>query len=72
MLVLSRHRDESLILFVDGREIRVTIVEVRHDRKVRVGVEAEPDVVIHREEVVEAIRRNGGDPADPKARRHYP
>ena len=61
MLVLSRHRDESII--IDGY-IKVTIIEIRND-KVRVGVTAPKEISIHREEIqVEvdreaAERRNG-------------
>lgn len=59
MLVLSRKRDESILI---GDNIKVTIVDIRGD-KVRLGVTAPPDVTVHREEVYEAIKRqeqNGG------------
>ena len=55
MLVLSRHRNETIVL---GDNIRVTIVDVRGD-KVRLGIEAPADVSIHRLEVYEAIQREG-------------
>lgn len=57
MLVLSRKRDERLII----GDVVVTVVEVRGD-KVRLGIEAPRNVAVHREEVYEAIRREGGDP----------
>jgi carbon storage regulator len=53
MLVLSRHRDERIII---GDDVVVTVVDIRGD-KVRLGIEAPQDVSIHREEVYEAIRR---------------
>ena len=53
MLVLSRHRDESIMI---GDEIVVTIVDVRGD-KVRLGITAPQDVSVHRREVYEAIQR---------------
>ena len=53
MLVLSRQRDESIII---GDNIVVTIVDVRGD-KVKLGIEAPQDVSVHRREVYEAIRR---------------
>lgn len=53
MLVLSRHRDESIII---GDDIVVTIVDIRGD-KVRLGIEAPSDVPVHRQEVYEAIQR---------------
>lgn len=53
MLVLSRHRDESIII---GDDIIITVVEIRGD-KVRLGIQAPPDVPVHRKEVYEAIQR---------------
>lgn len=53
MLVLSRHRDEQLII---GDNIVITIVDIRGD-KVRLGIEAPASVPIHRQEVIEAVRR---------------
>ena len=40
MLVLSRHRDESIII---GDDIIVTMVDMRGD-KVRLGIEAPTDI----------------------------
>ena len=53
MLVLSRHRDESIII---GDDIVVTIVDIRGD-KVRLGIDAPTDISVHRREVYEAIQR---------------
>ena len=53
MLVLSRHRDESIII---GDDIVVTIVDIRGD-KVRLGINAPQDIPVHRREVYEAIQR---------------
>lgn len=53
MLVLSRHRDESIMI---GDDIVITIVDIRGD-KVRLGIQAPPDVPVHRQEVYEAIVR---------------
>lgn len=53
MLVLSRHRDESIII---GDDIVVTIVDIRGD-KVRLGINAPQDVPVHRQEVYDAIQR---------------
>lgn len=53
MLVLSRHRDESIII---GDDITVTIVDIRGD-KVRIGIEAPAKITVHRQEVYEAIQR---------------
>ncbi len=53
MLVLSRHRDESIMI---GDEIVVTIVDIRGD-KVRLGIDAPKDIPVHRQEVYDAIQR---------------
>jgi len=52
MLVLSRKKDESIII---NDHIRVTIVEIRGD-KVRLGIDAPKEVSVHRREVYEAIQ----------------
>ncbi|MBL8852610.1 MAG: carbon storage regulator CsrA [Planctomycetaceae bacterium] len=53
MLVLSRHRDESIMI---GDNVMITIVDIRGD-KVRLGIEAPQDIPVHRQEVYEAIKR---------------
>jgi carbon storage regulator len=55
MLVLSRQPDESIVI---GDNIVVTIVGVRGD-KVRLGIEAPGEVTVFRQEVYEAIQREG-------------
>jgi carbon storage regulator len=52
MLVLSRYRDESIYI---GDDIIITVVDIRGDR-VRIGVQAPPDVTVHRQEVYDAIK----------------
>ena len=53
MLVLSRQRDESIMI---GDNIVVTIVDIRGD-KVRLGINAPTEIPVHRQEVYEAIKR---------------
>lgn len=53
MLVLSRKRDERIVI---GENIVITVVDVRGD-KVRLGIEAPTDVPVHRQEVLEALKR---------------
>ena len=53
MLVLSRHRDESIMI---GDEVVITVVDIRGD-KVRLGIDAPQDIPVHRQEVYEAIKR---------------
>ncbi len=53
MLVLSRQRDESIMI---GDDVVVTIVDVRGD-KVRLGINAPKEIPVHRQEIYEAIKR---------------
>jgi len=53
MLVLSRQRDESIMI---GDDVKITIVDVRGD-KVRLGIEAPKHIPVHRMEIYEAIQR---------------
>jgi carbon storage regulator len=53
MLVLSRQRDQSVMIADD---IEVRVVDVRGD-KVRLGFNAPRDIPVHRKEVYDAIRR---------------
>ena len=53
MLVLSRQRDETIMI---GDDIELTIVDIRGD-KVRIGIDAPSSIAVHRKEVYEAIRK---------------
>lgn len=53
MLVLSRHRDESIMI---GDDVVITIVDIRGD-KVRLGIDAPQNIPVHRQEVYDAIQR---------------
>lgn len=59
MLVLSRQRDENIVIVIGDEEIEVTVVDIRRD-KVRLGITAPPHVPVHRKEVWEAIKRGEG------------
>ena len=61
MLVLSRKKDESIVI---NNDITIVVVEIRGD-KVRLGVEAPKEIPVHRREVFEAIAR--GDDVLPEA-----
>ena len=58
MLVLSRQRDESIMI---GDNIVVTIVDIRGD-KVRLGINAPSEIPVHRQEVYDAIKREANRP----------
>ncbi len=53
MLVLSRQRDETIMI---GDDVEITVVDIRGD-KVRLGITAPPQIAVHRKEVYEAIRK---------------
>lgn len=57
MLVLSRHRDETIII---GDGIEVTVVDIKGD-KVRIGINAPRDIPVHRKEVYDTIKRENTD-----------
>lgn len=55
ILVLSRQRNESVVITAPrGKQIVVTVVEIRGD-KVRLGFEADKSIEINRNEVQERI-----------------
>ncbi|HEY1602683.1 MAG TPA: carbon storage regulator CsrA [Pirellulales bacterium] len=68
MLVLSRQRDESIMI---GDNIVITVVDIRGD-KVRLGISAPTEIPVHRQEVYEAIQRENlrASQLDPKDARN--
>jgi len=62
MLVLSRQRDETIMI---GDDIEVTVVDIRGD-KVRLGISAPKEIAVHRKEVYEAIKRENREAAQVK------
>jgi carbon storage regulator len=59
MLVLSRQRDESIMI---GDDVEITIVDVRGD-KVRLGITAPKSIPVHRREIYDAIQREKAEKA---------
>ena len=53
MLVLSRRRDETIMI---GDDIELTVVRIMGD-KVRIGINAPKQISVHRKEVYDAIQR---------------
>jgi len=54
MLVLSRKKDEIIVLKQDGRpDITITVVRIDNLNKVRLGIEAEKEVTVLRSELIE-------------------
>jgi carbon storage regulator len=60
MLVLSRQKDESIMI---GDEVEITIVDVRGD-KVRLGITAPKHIPVHRREIYDAIQREKAQGVD--------
>ncbi len=59
MLVLSRQRDESIMI---GDDVEITIVDVRGD-KVRLGINAPKHIPVHRREIYDAIQKEKAENA---------
>ena len=57
MLVLSRQRDESIMI---GDDVEIIIVDVRGD-KVRLGITAPKNIPVHRREIYDAIKKEQGE-----------
>ena len=57
MLVLSRQRDESIVI---GDQIEITVVDIRSD-KVRLGISAPRAVQVHRKEIFDSIRHENAE-----------
>ena len=54
MLVLSRQRDQTIII---GDDIEITVVDIRGE-KVRLGISAPPHIPVHRKEVYDSIKKS--------------
>lgn len=62
MLVLSRQRDESIMI---GDDVEIIIVDVRGD-KVRLGITAPKEIPVHRREIYDAIQREKKQKQEPQ------
>ena len=63
MLVLSRQKDESIMIGEGDNVVEISIVDVRGD-KVRLGINAPRTMSVHRKEVYEAIQREKKEQED--------
>ena len=52
MLVLSRKKDESIVIKRDGQQdIKITVVKIDNRNKVRLGIEADKQTIVLRSEL---------------------
>jgi carbon storage regulator len=58
MLVLSRKKNQAIVLGSGPDVVTIVVVEIRGD-KVRLGIEAPKEVPVHRLEIYDAIQREG-------------
>lgn len=58
MLVLSRHVGESIIV---NENITITVVNIRKN-SIRIGIDAPPDISIHRQEIQERLAKENKNP----------
>jgi carbon storage regulator len=63
VLVLTRKSGESITI---GDNVRVMVMEVK-GKQVRLGIEAPPDTLVHREEVYRRIQAENRAAAGPEA-----
>ena len=64
MLVLTRKLGESVVI---GDKIRVTIVDI-HGKQIRLGIDAPPEISVHRGEIYEKIAEENRRAATAEAR----
>ena len=60
MLVLSRKKDETILIKQEGKpDIKITVVRIDNRNKVRLGIEADKSVTVLRSELETNSRLNG-------------
>jgi carbon storage regulator len=57
MLILSRKVDESIII---GNNIEIKVIEIKRE-SVKLGIQAEKNIPVHRKEIYEQIVRENKD-----------
>ena len=60
MLILTRFKDESIIINTSDGCVEVTIEHVGQDGKVRLGIEAPKSIAVHRKEIQLRIDKEKG------------
>lgn len=60
MLVLSRKKNEVIVIGDGETQVRILVVDIRGD-KARLGIVAPPGVSVHRQEVYDRIQQEKKD-----------
>ncbi len=60
MLVLSRKKNEVIIVGEGDNQVSIMVIDIRGD-KVRIGIEANKNIPVHRKEVYDAINKGKTD-----------
>ena len=60
MLILTRKIGETIAI---GDDIKVQVIEIK-GRQVRLGIQAPPDTIVHREEIFQRIQEQNRQSAD--------
>ncbi len=55
MLVLSRKKNEQIVIQIDGQTVVVQVLDIARDR-VRLGITAPQSISVHREEVARRLQ----------------
>ncbi len=53
MLVLTRSREEKLVIQTPQGDVTLTVLAIRGDTSVKLGFEAPREILIHRAEILE-------------------
>jgi len=60
MLVLTRFKNESIILTTPVGRVEIVLIDVGRDGKVRLGIEAPKSIEVHRAEIQMLIDKEKG------------
>lgn len=58
MLVISRKKGESITIQTPEGPVTITVIGIRSNNAIRIGVEAPEEVSIHREEIYSEIQKH--------------
>lgn len=61
MLVLVRDRNQVIDVTIGGVKAAITVIGIRRDGKVKIGLEGPPEMVFYRREVTERIAQQQSD-----------